>query len=78
MKWDEWFDIQTLKAICRHLSGAVGAIIGYRVLSLAAEWSLKDGTLHKVLKTMDNFVLVGLMIWLAYQLAWLLWKQRLK
>lgn len=78
MRWTESVDIDILKILSRHASGVIGAMAVFMVIDLLAEWWLPDGTLKTVLKTIDGFVLVGLFLWLAYQMGHLLWLRRVR
>jgi len=77
MQWTEWVDSDTLKILSHHASGVIGAIAVFMVIGFLVEWGFK-GKLKIVMETIDSFVLVGLMIWLAYQMGVLLWKRRVR
>lgn len=78
MQWSDWVDIETLKILSQHASGVIGAIVVFELIGLAVNWGLSPGTLKTVLNTLDSFVLVGLVVWLAYQMGCLLWKKRVR
>lgn len=72
----EWVDVKILKILSRHASGVIGAIAVFGAVGFAVELLVKESTLKTVVKIIDSFVLVGLVVWLAYQLARLLWTRR--
>lgn len=78
VNWSEWIDIDTLKILSRHASGVIGAIVFFKVIALFVEWGFKEGDLRTIVETIDSFVLVGLSVWLAYQMAYLLWIRRVR
>ena len=77
MQWPDWIDLDTLKALSRHASGSIGAILVFKAMGVLVDWGF-TGRLKIVLKTIDDTVLVGLLIWLAYQMGVLLWKSRIR
>ncbi len=77
MQWADWIDLDTIKALSRHASGSIGAILVFKAMGVLVDWGF-TGRLKMVLKTIDDFVLVGLLIWLAYQMMILLWKGRIR
>lgn len=78
MGWIDWLDINTLKILSRHASGVIGAMVVFKLIGLFIEWGFKEGTLRNVLVTIDSFVLMGLFIWLIYQMGRLLWMGRVR
>jgi len=76
MRWTEWLDIDTLKILSFHASGVIGAILVFKIIGFFIGWGLKGGTLKTVVEAIDSIVLVGLFLWLAYQMGRLLWKKR--
>lgn len=79
MPWNEWIiDVETLKILSQHASGVVGAILLFKILAFIIDLGFKDRTLKIILESVDSVVLVGLFLWLAYQMGCLLWKRRVK
>lgn len=52
MGWEEWIDLDTIRACVRHATGAIPALL--------------------------IFALVGLFLWLVYQMGCILWNRREK
>jgi len=81
MKWPdwigEWIDLDTLKALSRHVSSSIGAIFVFKAIGLLVDWGF-TGNLKIVLKVIDETALVGIMLWLGYQMAILLWRKRIR
>ena len=78
MPWPEWIDVNTLRILSRHLSGVIGTIAVFMVVYFLIEWAWPEGILKTILETIDSFVVVALFIWLAYQMAYLLWMRRVR
>jgi hypothetical protein len=82
MNWGEWIDLTTVKALSQHASGTLAALSFFALVRLAL--ALVDllvtlsSTTRTILRTLDEFVLVGLFLWLIYQMACFLWKGRIK
>lgn len=76
--WEDWVDIDTIKACIRHASGAIVAVAIFLLIRLAIYFAVKDNTLRMTLETIDSFALVGLFLWLVYQTGCILWNRRVK
>jgi hypothetical protein len=72
----EWIDIETLKVLSHHASGVIAAIVLFGTVGVFVDSIVRQEPLRTVLKVIDSFVLVGLVLWLAFQLARLLWNRR--
>jgi hypothetical protein len=72
----EWIDIETLKILSHHASGVIAAIVLFTTVGVFIDFMVTQEPLRTVLKVIDDFVLAGLFLWLAYQLARLLWNRR--
>lgn len=76
MKLGEWLDIEFLRALVRHGSGSVFALAIFAIIGFAAELLVRDDTLRAILRKTDDVVLIGIVVWLALQLAHQLWRHR--
>jgi hypothetical protein len=78
MKWDEWIDLPTAKALSQHASGTLGALAFFAIVRYALGLVPLSATTRIILEAVDEVVLVGLFLWLIYQMSCLLWKGRIK
>jgi hypothetical protein len=78
MKWDEWIDLATVKAFSQHASATLAALGFFAVVRYALTLVTLSATTRTILEGLDEFVLLGLFVWLIYQMACLLWKGRIK
>jgi len=78
MSWDEWIDLTTVKALSQHASGTLAALGFFAIVRLALALVALSSTTRTILEGLDEFVLVGLFLWLIYQMGCLLWKGRIK
>ena len=75
MRWREWLDLDTIRACVRHATGAIPALLIFALVGLAI-YIVRDEALRRTLEMIDNLVLVGLFLWLAYQMGCVLWNRR--
>jgi hypothetical protein len=78
MRWEEWLDIDTIRACVRHATGAVPALLIFALVGLVIHYIISDDTLRLALETIDGLALVGLFVWLVYQMGCILWNRREK
>jgi hypothetical protein len=78
MKWGEWIDVPTIKALSLHASGTLATLLFFAIVRGALGLVGLSSTTRTILEGLDEFVLVGLFIWLIYQMACLLLKGRIK
>ena len=76
MRLTEWIDLDTLKILSRHASGVIGAMAFFKLIAWFVEWGIPEGSLRLALELIDSFALVGLFLWLVYQMGVLLWLRR--
>ena len=76
MDLKEWIDFGTIKTLSHHLSGIVAAILFYRVIGLALDFAVEEEPYHTVFAVTDVAILYVLLLWLIYQMACVLWNQR--
>jgi hypothetical protein len=78
MKWEEWIDVPTIKALTQHASATVVALALFAVVRFVVTRVPLSETTRSIIEVVDEFVLVGLFVWLIIQMALLLWKGRIK
>jgi len=78
MPWEDWIDRDTIKTCARHASGAVASVLIFLAIRYIVRFGVEEGLLRTVLETTDSFVLIGLFIWLPYQMGVILWNRRVK
>jgi len=76
MGWQEWLDLDTIRACIRHATGAIPALLIFALVGLAIDYIIMDETMRRALVTIDGLALVGLFLWLAYQMGCILWNRR--
>jgi hypothetical protein len=76
MPWGEWVDLDTIKVCVRHATGTIGAVLVFLAVRVVIHFGIEKGTLQTILEAVDSFVLVGLFVWLAYQMFVILWNRR--
>ena len=74
----DWLDLDTLKILCRHASGSLGAMLLFTLANKLAEYTVTGQFLMATLRWMDIFIVVGLWLWLASQMGCLLWDRRVR
>lgn len=78
IKWDDWIDVATIKALTQHASATLIALILFGIVRFALKLVPLSETTRAILEVVDEVVLVGLFAWLIYQMGCLLWKGRIK
>jgi hypothetical protein len=78
MRFTEWLDLDTLRILSRHASGVIGAMAFFKLIAWFVEWGVPEGKLRLALELIDGFALVGLFLWLVYQMGMLLWQRRVR
>ncbi len=76
--WEGWLDLDTIRACVRHATGAIPALVIFALVGLAIRVIIRDEVLRLVLVAIDDLALVGLFLWLTYQMACILWNRRVK
>ena len=59
-----------------HFVGSILAVLSFWAVAEFASRLLREGWAHDAIKTIEEFVLVGVVIWLAARLAVRLWNRR--
>ena len=78
MGYDEWIEIATLKLLLRHASVNIAALILFATVGYIGHLVIPLGPIRIILDFVEEFVLVGLILFFAYQTALLLWKGRVR
>jgi hypothetical protein len=78
MKVDEWIDLATIKALTQHASATLVALVLFGLVRFALAIVKLSETTRAILEVTDELVLVGLFLWLIYQMGCALWKGRIK
>ena len=75
-----WLDVAEIKRFSRdfsaHFVGSILAVLSFWAVAEFASRLLREGWAHDAIKTIEEFVLVGVVIWLAARLAVRLWNRR--
>jgi hypothetical protein len=78
MKWEEWIDVPTIKALTQHASATIVALALFAVVRFVVTLVPLLPATRTIIEVTDEVVLVGLFVWLIVQMALLLWKGRIK
>jgi hypothetical protein len=78
MSWPEWVDIASIKILFQHASAVATAILLFKGIAILVAWGFPQGLWRTILESTDTVVLVGLVIWFAYQMGCLFWKERVR
>ena len=78
MKVDEWLDLPTIKLLSQHASASLAALGFFGIVRFALALVPLSSVTKTTLEALDEFALVGIVVWLIYQMACLLWKGRIK
>jgi len=74
----DWIDIEFLKAACRHTICCLVLIVFFAVISHIIDFFLVDQVTRDALHVVDGIGLVGLFIWLLYQMGCEFWNRRVR
>jgi hypothetical protein len=72
----EWIDFAFLRACSLHASGSVAAMGSFKLTALLTDHLVEEMWLKAIVHWIEGLTLVGLLVWLAYQLGVLLWNRR--
>ena len=67
MAINDWVDVETIKALSKHTSAAVVAVLGFSLVGVLIRFGLSDGALKQALEIVDGFILIGLFVVLGYK-----------
>jgi hypothetical protein len=72
----DWIDIALLRRLCHHSSGCIFAMAAAAVVGYTTNFFGLDadtvGTIHRI----EDYVVIGLFLWLALNLGANLWRSR--
>ena len=60
MALQNWVDLETIQAICKHCSAVVVAIVGFAVVGGVIYWAMPEGVLKRAVELVDGFILLCL------------------
>ena len=78
MAWDEWVDLASAKALSQHTSATLFAFLCSWLIALAARHMELADWAREIIDTIEQVVLVGLIGWFVVQMAFVLWKGRIR
>jgi hypothetical protein len=76
--WEDWVDIPNIKTFSQHASATLAGVGFFSIVHYCLELATLSAISRAILEGLDEFVLVGLFVWLIYQMACILWKGRVK
>jgi hypothetical protein len=66
----DWVDVKVMQAMSQHTVAATGAIFSFAILKRIEEYLISDEWLQIFLHAVEQFVLVGLALYLVGRLCW--------
>ena len=75
MKWSEWVDVETIKAISLHTTAVLALILAFGLVAIVVQWVIVDETLQAAVESIERYLVVIVFGLLAIQFLWLLWKK---
>lgn len=78
MAWDEWIDLASAKALSQHASATLCAFACSWIIAFAAKRMELAETTREIIDTIEQVVLVGLIVWFVFQMALVLWRGRIR
>ena len=76
MNWRDWIDFETIRLVTRHASGVIPVLLIFGLVGLSVELLVKDEVLKIILRSIDGFVVVGLILFLAWEMLVTLFRRR--
>lgn len=70
MKKDGWVNIEFVKLIVRHFSGALAINVFFWLIAWISKHTMQEGLVLTIVELIDNIVIVASLIWLALVLLW--------
>ena len=65
-----WIDVKVMQALSQHSFASLGALLSFRLVGWVAESFVTDAWLRVFLHIVEQFVLVGLVLYLVVRLGW--------
>lgn len=72
----DWLDLDAIKAITRHFSAAMVALMAFGLFHYLIPRVLEPGHVRTLLQGIDDFALIGIFFFLTYQMGVYLWNRR--
>lgn len=69
-----WINVPLIRAISHHSSGAISAILFFKIVGWCTEWGIKEGILRSFIEGIDSVGLFSLLAILLIQLIRHVWK----
>lgn len=70
----DWINVPLIRAISHHSSGAMSAILFFKIVGVVTEWGIKEGMLRSFIEGIDGVGLFSLLVLLLIQLIRHVWK----
>ena len=67
-KLEHWLDLEAIKLLTHHTSAVVTAVLLTALVGFLVQKLLHDGFAKKCILWLDEFLIVGLFVWFAYEL----------
>ncbi|MGH7934452.1 MAG: hypothetical protein ACREQN_15005 [Candidatus Binataceae bacterium] len=64
----DWVNVRAIQAIAHHTSTVVVAVVLFWLVGLAVQYLLHDGTIKNCVLWFDEFILLCLFVFFAYEL----------
>lgn len=65
---EEWINLEAIKVLTHHTSAVVAAVVMFWFVGFIVQHLLHEGTLKRCVLIVDEFVLLCLFVYFAYQL----------
>lgn len=69
-------NLEAIQLLVHHASAVVAAIIIFALVARLAIWLLPHGFVRKVVVIIDDFVLIGLLLYFGYEMFVYLWNRK--
>jgi hypothetical protein len=67
--WQRWLDVPIIQVLTRHASGTIVAVVLSWIVTKVVSLCVSDPTTLTRIESVENVVLVGLLVFLVIQLA---------
>ena len=76
MDIEQWVNFDAIQLLVHHASAVVAAIVIFALVARLAIWLLPHGLVRKIVVIIDDFVLIGLLVYFGYEMFVYLWNRR--
>jgi hypothetical protein len=73
---EQWVNFDAIQLLVHHASAVVAAIVIFALVARLAIWLLPHGLVRKIVVVIDDFVLIGLLVYFGYEMFVYLWNRR--